>query len=117
MEPWITGLVVAAAGALSAGGAWITARIASKKVPSETASILTETALSLVEPLRDRVSQLETRVDELEQEVFNERRERLWREMHNAALIEELRALGVAEPVTLEEIRRMYPHPEQRKRI
>ena len=113
MELWLSSLVIVVAAALSGGGAWLAARAANRKVPSETAGILTNTALSLVEPLGNRISELEKRVDELEEEVFLERRERMWREMHNRALVEELHAAGVAEPVTIEEVRRMYPEPEK----
>ena len=115
MEWW--GIAVAVAvPLLTAIGTIQAARVARRKVPEETANVLVNTAMELVEPLKTRVTELEDRVEELEREVFLERRERLWREMHNRALVEELRAAGVAEPITIEEIRRMYPKPEQRNK-
>ena len=110
MEVWVSSLVIVVAALLSGAGAWWAASAANRKVPSETAHILTETALSLVEPLRERITELEVRVEVLEVEVVLERRERLWRELHAAALAEQLHAAGL-EPVTLHEIRRLYPNP------
>lgn len=115
MEWW--GYVVAIAVPLVTAIATVqAARVARRKVPEETANVLVNTAMELVEPLKVRIAELEGRVEELEKEVFLERRERLWREMHNRALVEELRAAGVAEPITIEEIRRMYPQPELRNK-
>ena len=109
---WWGGFIILGTAAVTGLGGWWAARTAKRKVPEETASLLTETALSLVEPLRDRITELEGRVTQLEEEVFLERRERYWRELHAAALVEQLHAAGV-DPVTLEEIRHLYPHPEK----
>ena len=108
---WIAWGIALAVPIITAIGTAVAASIARRKVPEEAAHVLVSTAIDLVEPLRTRVQELERRVDDLEKEVFLERRERLWRELHAAALEEQLHAAGVM-PVSLEEIRRLYPAPE-----
>lgn len=116
MEWW--GFVVALGVPVITGIATVwAAATARKKVPEDTANVLVNTAIGLVEPLNNRVQELEERVTELEVEVGRERKERMWRELHNRALVEELRAAGVAEPITIEEIRRLYPNPEKHKGV
>lgn len=106
-------LLVGAIAALIAGLiAWAAGR---RKASSESINILTGTALSLVEPLRLRVNELEARVNALEAEVILEKKERLWRELHAAALIEQLHAAGVPDHITLAEIRILYPNPHLRE--
>lgn len=107
---WWGGLITVGAATAAGVGTWLAARTAKKKVPEETAHVLTETALSLVQPLRERVEELEERVEALESEVHLERRERRWRERHADALEEQLHAAGI-QPVTLEEIRKLFPNP------